>query len=137
MKHLAPLLEGTHDFSAFAASDDKDELGLSKIRTIYSSSLYEEPNRLVYRVRGNGFLKHMVRNIIGTLIEAGKGNLDEPGLLAFLRPGFLDEPGARKAGPRAPACGLFLVSVEYPDILLNPPPRPAHAGPFPQDETVE
>jgi tRNA pseudouridine38-40 synthase len=137
MKRLAPLLVGTHDFSAFASSDDKDELGLSKIRTIFSSELAEAGNQLLYRVRGNGFLKHMVRNIMGTLLEAGKGNLDETGLRALLRPGFLDEPGARKAGPRAPACGLFLVSVDYPDILLNPPPRPAHAGPSPPDETAE
>lgn len=137
MKRLAPLLVGTHDFSAFASSDDKDELGLSKIRTIFSSELAEEGNQLLYRVRGNGFLKHMVRNIMGTLIEAGKGNLDEVGLRALLRPGFLDEPGARKAGPRAPACGLFLVSVDYPDILLNPPPRPAHADPSRRDETED
>lgn len=137
MKRLSPLLEGTHDFSAFAASDDKDALGLSKVRTIFSSELREEGDRLLYRVRGNGFLKHMVRNIIGTLIEAGKGNLDEAGLRAMLRPGFLDEPGARKAGPRAPACGLFLLSVDYPDILLNPPPRPEHAGPMDPDEMGE
>ena len=137
MKRLAPLLVGTHDFSAFASSDDKDELGLSKIRTIFSSELAEEGNQLLYRVRGNGFLKHMVRNIMGTLLEAGKGNLDEVGLRALLRPGFLDEPGARKAGPRAPACGLFLVSVDYPDILLNPPPRPAHADPSRRDETED
>ena len=127
MKTLAPLLAGTHDFSAFAASDDKDELGLSKIRTVFSSELDQHENLLTYRVRGNGFLKHMV----------GKANLDEAGLSAFLRPGFLDEPGARKAGPRVPACGLFLVSVEYPDTLLNPPPRPVHAGPSPPEEMEE
>ena len=137
MKTLAPLLAGTHDFSAFAASDDKDELGLSKIRTVFSSELDQHENLLTYRVRGNGFLKHMVRNIMGTLLEVGKANLDEAGLSAFLRPGFLDEPGARKAGPRVPACGLFLVSVEYPDTLLNPPPRPVHAGPSPPDEMEE
>ncbi|HZO53448.1 MAG TPA: tRNA pseudouridine(38-40) synthase TruA [Bryobacteraceae bacterium] len=137
MKQLAPLLEGRHDFSAFAASEDKDERGFSKIRTIFSSEVREEDNQLLYRVRGNGFLKHMVRNIMGALLESGKGNLDEAGLRAMLRPGFLDEPGARKAGPRAPACGLFLISVDYPRILLNPPPRPEHAGPMGQDGTED
>ncbi|MBK7928609.1 MAG: tRNA pseudouridine(38-40) synthase TruA [Bryobacterales bacterium] len=137
MIRLAALLRGTHDFSAFAASDDKDELGLSKVRTIFDSELLEQPHQLLYRVRGNGFLKHMVRNIVGALLEAGKGNLDERALLDALRPGYLDKPGARRPGSRAPACGLFLVSVEYPDILLNPPPRPAHAGPPHLDETAD
>ena len=105
---LAPLLEGEHDFTAFAASDDRDASGESKVRTVFSSRASLEGPRLVYRVRGNGFLKHMVRNIVGTLLEAGKGNLDEDGLKALLMPPF-----QWKAGPTAPAKGLFLVGVEY------------------------
>jgi tRNA pseudouridine38-40 synthase len=104
----APLLEGEHDFTAFAASDDRDELELSKTRTIYCSRLALEGDRLLYRVTGSGFLKHMVRNIVGVLLEVGKGNLDRAGFLARL------EPGCRiPAGPTAPAWGLFLISVEY------------------------
>lgn len=110
MARAARQLEGTHDFSAFAAADDRDELGLSKVRTIFSSILCIEPGMLIYRVRGSGFLKHMVRNIMGTLLEAGKGNLDAEGLNRLLQPGGW----TRKAGPRAPARGLFLSSVEYP-----------------------
>jgi tRNA pseudouridine38-40 synthase len=105
---LAPLVEGEHDFSAFAASDDRDELGLSKVRTIFSSCLRREGDRLIYRVRGSGFLKHMVRNIVGVLIEIGKGNLTREDLLERLRPGCAIPPG-----PAAPARGLFLISVEY------------------------
>ncbi len=108
MRSLAPILEGEHDFEAFAAADDSDKEGRSKVRTIFSSQLEAAPDRLVYRVRGSGFLKHMVRNIVGTLIEAGKGNLGEEGLLALLEPG-----SEKKAGPSAPACGLFLIGVEY------------------------
>lgn len=108
MIRLAPILEGTHDFSALTASDPRDALGYSKVRTIFSSSLERASDRLIYRVRGSGFLKHMVRNIVGTLIEAGKGNLNETRLRAILEPGY---PG--KSALRAPACGLFLVSVEY------------------------
>jgi tRNA pseudouridine38-40 synthase len=108
MADAAPLIEGEHDFSAFAASDEKDELGHSKVRTIFESRLFREGDELVYRVRGSGFLKHMVRIIVGSLKEAGKGNLDAPALLARLEPGF---PG--KAGPAAPARGLALVAVEY------------------------
>lgn len=104
----APLLEGEHDFSAFAASDERDEQGVSKVRTIFCSRLAREPDRLVYRVTGSGFLKHMVRNIVGVLLEVGKGNVDRAGVLARLEPGCAIAPG-----PTAPARGLFLISVEY------------------------
>jgi len=108
MLACAPVLEGEHDFTAFAASDDRDDEGAPKVRTIFYSHLESQPDRLIYRVRGSGFLKHMVRNIVGSLLEAGRGNLDESGLRALLVPGC-----ARKAGPTAPAKGLFLVGVEY------------------------
>ena len=98
MLEFARLFEGEHDFSAFAAADDRDAEGRSKVRTIYSSILLPSPGRLTYRVRGSGFLKHMVRNVVGTLLEAGRGNLSD----------------LRRSGPTAPAKGLFLVSVEYP-----------------------
>jgi tRNA pseudouridine38-40 synthase len=65
---------------------------------------------MTYRVRGSGFLKHMVRNIVGTLLEAGKGNLTPAGIRMMLEPGY-----AGKAGPRAPARGLYLVDVEFGD----------------------
>ena len=101
MAQLARAFEGEHDFTAFAAADDRDEEGHSKVRTIFRSELTVSPGRLVYRVRGSGFLKHMVRNIVGTLIEAGKGNIAD-----------LDALPAR-CGATAPAKGLFLMSVEY------------------------
>ena len=108
MIEAARLLEGEHDFSAFAAADPIDATGRSKVRHIFSSCLMREGDRLVYRVRGSGFLKHMVRNIVGVLLEAGKGNLLRSDIEARL------EPGCRiPAGPSAPARGLFLVSVEY------------------------
>jgi tRNA pseudouridine38-40 synthase len=104
----APLLEGEHDFTAFAASDERDDWGASKVRTIFCSRLAQESDRLIYRVTGSGFLKHMVRNIVGVLLEAGKGNVDGAGFLARLDPGNAIPPG-----PTAPARGLFLISVEY------------------------
>lgn len=104
----APVFEGTHDFSAFAAADEKDAQGGSKVRTIFSSRAERAGDRLLYRVRGSGFLKHMVRNMVGVLLEVGKGNLRREEIAEWLRPGV-----ACKAGPTAPPCGLFLVSVEY------------------------
>ena len=108
MMNLAPLIEGEHDFTAFAATDDRDELGASKVRTIFCSKLAQDGERLIYRVTGSGFLKHMVRNLTGVLLEVGKGNVDRSALLDRLKPGCTIPPG-----PTAPARGLFLVSVEY------------------------
>ena len=96
---LAPVFEGEHDFTAFAASDDRDAEGASKVRAIFSSRLERAGERLIYRVRGSGFLKHMVRNMVGTLLEAGKNNLDEAALWA--------------GGPSVPAKGLTLIEVSY------------------------
>jgi tRNA pseudouridine38-40 synthase len=104
----ARLLEGEHDFSAFAAADPADGLGRSKVRRIFSSCLMREDARLIYRVRGSGFLKHMVRNIVGVLLEAGKGNVTPADIEARLQPGC-----TIPAGPSAPARGLFLLGVEY------------------------
>jgi tRNA pseudouridine38-40 synthase len=104
----APMLKGDHDFTAFAATDERDELGASKVRTIFCSKMMLEGDRLIYRVTGSGFLKHMVRNIVGVLLEVGKGNIDRAGLLARLEPGCAIPPG-----PTAGARGLFLISVEY------------------------
>ena len=108
MIEAARMLEGEHDFSAFAAADPVDTLGRSKVRTIFSSCLTREGDRLIYRVRGRGFLKHMVRNIVGVLLEAGKGNLGPEGISIRLTPGCKIPPG-----PSAPARGLFLIGVEY------------------------
>jgi tRNA pseudouridine38-40 synthase len=104
----AGVFAGEHDFTAFAASGEKDALGASKVRTVFDSRAWLDGDRLFYRVRGSGFLKHMVRNLVGTLIEAGKGNLDEARIRALLTPGV-----ETKGGPTAPARGLFLLNVEY------------------------
>jgi tRNA pseudouridine38-40 synthase len=102
MARAARRLEGEHDFTAYAAADDRDAEGKSKVRTIFDSRLERVGDRLIYRVRGSGFLKHMVRNMVGTLIEVGRGNVGAEGL-----------PEVKKCGATAPAKGLTLVSVEY------------------------
>ncbi|HEX3875716.1 MAG TPA: tRNA pseudouridine(38-40) synthase TruA [Bryobacteraceae bacterium] len=101
MAELAQTFEGEHDFTAYAAADGRDAEGRSKVRRIFASELRREGERLIYRVRGSGFLKHMVRNLVGTLMEAGKGNIEDLRAL----------PG--RSGPTAPAKGLFLAGVEY------------------------
>ena len=101
MAGLARVFEGEHDFTAFAAADESDAEGKSKVRTVWASGLERHGDTLVYHIRGSGFLKHMVRNIVGTLIEAGRGNLADATVLP------------RRSGATAPAKGLFLLSVEY------------------------
>jgi len=101
MAQLAGALVGEHDFTAFAAADERDAEGKTKVRTVFASALERRGDTLVYRIQGSGFLKHMVRNIVGTLIEAGRGNIEDVGVLPS------------RCGPTAPAKGLFLVRVEY------------------------
>lgn len=117
---------GKHDFLSFAATDpdvarrtamaEASAGGIesaSAVRTIFSSGWTKRPTEsgelLIYRVRGNGFLHHMVRNIVGTMIEAGRGALQAEEI-----PRILAARSRAMAGPTAPARGLFLHSVEYP-----------------------
>jgi tRNA pseudouridine38-40 synthase len=135
LEKAAQVLVGEHDFLSFAATDpdkrardssiatseENDDLPataiasyrVGAIRTIYSShwSLRrtEEGDFLIYRVRGNGFLHHMVRNLVGTMLDIGRGHVALDTL-----PAILAARARSAAGPTAPACGLFLHSVEYP-----------------------
>ena len=81
-------------------------------RTVFSSSWEqnqsENGNLLIYRVRGNGFLHHMVRNLVGTMLDVGRGYMDIERI-----PAILAARSRSAAGPTAPAQGLFLHSVEY------------------------
>lgn len=104
---------GNRDFQSFA-SENRSERD-STVRTVYASTMIREGDLLLYRVRGSGFLYRMVRNIVGTLLEVGRGNLG-PGDIDRI----LDARDRRAAGPTAPARGLFLVSVEYPELFSQP-----------------
>ncbi len=112
MAKAARLLEGKHDFTSFAASEGNNEDGgpKSMVRTLWGSHLFWRPRTsiLVYEARGNGFLHHMVRNIVGTLIEFGRGKLEPHDILRIL-----EARDRTRAGPTAPAQGLCLVEVDY------------------------
>ena len=107
MIEAAPRFEGERDFRSLATRDREPKE--STVRTIFSSSLQREADELVYRVRGSGFLYNMVRNIVGVLIEIGRGAWGPEDIERIL--GARDR---RAAGPTAPAPGLFLDNVEYP-----------------------
>ena len=122
MQQAAALVAGEHDFTSFAAVDPDRTLRLAaerqqastaldpptNIRTIHESRFERHAEELVYIVRGNGFLHHMVRNLVGTFLLAGKGSIAPSDILAILQ-----ARDRRAAGPTAPADGLYLVGVEY------------------------
>lgn len=111
MCSAAATIIGEHDFTSFAAVDPERgrEAGeASNVRTIFSSNWQRSADEFVYAVRGNGFLHHMVRNLVGTFILIGKGTLKPDDL-----PGILEARNRAAAGATAPACGLYLASVEY------------------------
>ena len=119
MQSAAELVIGTHDFTSFAASDPDlasraaaEDLDAPKvegnIRTIDRSQWREESDLFIYRVRGNGFLHHMVRNLVGTFVDAGRGHIAPDDI-----PRILAARSRSAAGSTAPARGLFLDSVEY------------------------
>jgi len=116
MAEAANEVVGEHDFTSFAAVDPErvermreSESGEpSNVRTIHSSVLVREENELVYTVRGNGFLHHMVRNLVGTFLLVGKGTLTREDVCRILAARNRSEAGAT-----APARGLYLMNVEY------------------------
>ena len=114
MRRAAHRYEGEHDFRSFASAGGN--AAESMVRRVFSSALMRDGELLVYRVRGSGFLYRMVRNMVGTLLEVGRGNLLPPDIdrIAAAR-------DRRAAGPTAPAQGLFLAGVEYADEGAEPP----------------
>ena len=121
MVAAARVVVGEHDFTSFAAVDPErvermadgenvhaTSVRPTNVRTIFASSWTREGEELIYTVRGNGFLHHMVRNLVGTFLQVGKGTVS----LEDLRP-ILDARERTVAGATAPASGLYLVEVEY------------------------
>ena len=99
-------LSGEHDFSAFRGADP--EPVRSTTRRVLESRLDVTPPLLVYRIEATAFLKHMVRNIVGTLVEVGRGERAASGI-----PELLAGRDRTRAGATAPPHGLMLVAVRY------------------------
>ena len=128
LQQAATHILGTHDFTSFAASDPdlatraeqssqpsnssstpcSPLSGPCLTRTIHHSQWHEQDNLLIYQITGSGFLHHMVRNLVGTFVEAGRGRISADSILQILA-----ARDRNAAGPTAPARGLFLVEVEY------------------------
>ena len=105
MADAAARFLGEHDNSGFAAASTRVR---SKVRTIATSQILQRGSVILYRVEASGFLHHMVRNMVGTLLQAGLG--DRP--CEDVDRIFLSRDRGQ-AGPTAPAHGLYLVRVWY------------------------
>jgi tRNA pseudouridine38-40 synthase len=106
MRAAADALVGTHDFAAFQSTGSETS---GTVRTITRSELRRrEDVDLLYEVSGNGFLRHMVRAIVGTLVEIGRGRRSSDSMASLLARGDRSQAGAT-----APPHGLFLVGVDY------------------------
>ena len=111
MQEAARHLEGRRDFRSFASAEgDPHPERKSSVRTVFFSVLERRGEELVYTIQGDGFLRHMVRNIVGTLLLVGRKRIPPQAI-----PGILAAANRSAAGPMAPARGLHLVRVIYPD----------------------
>ncbi len=101
-------IEGTHDFKSFTAGDDvRDDY----VRTIIQTNLIRDlknVNMITISFLGTGFMRYMVRNLVGTLIQIGEGKYKSTDIIDIL-----DAKDRRKAGMCADACGLYLKDVFY------------------------
>lgn len=107
MEACVSLLRGRHDFSSFRSSGSDN---LNTVRQMIRSELHGSPGEGViqFTFEADGFLRHMVRNIVGTIIEVGSGRTTPERFLQIL-----EARDRKKAGIKAPPQGLFLTMVQY------------------------
>lgn len=105
MKKAISLLEGTHDFKSFTS---KKKTKKSTIRTIYEIKMEEKEEEIIFTFFGDGFLYHMVRILMGTILEVGLHKREAESI-----PWVLEEKNRENAGFLAPAKGLALMKVYY------------------------
>jgi tRNA pseudouridine38-40 synthase len=106
MREASVCLVGTHDFSAFQSVGTEQ---VDAVRTITRAALVGDvPGLLTFEIAGNGFLRHMVRAIVGTLVEVGRGWRTAASVAETIA-----GRSRAEAGATAPPHGLFLVSVDY------------------------
>jgi tRNA pseudouridine38-40 synthase len=110
MNRASELLLNYSDFTSFSRlhSDNK-----THICRIYQAGWEQSDNRLVFTIKADRFLRNMVRAIVGTLVEVGRGKIDPEGF-----EGIILSKSRSSAGMSAPAKGLFLVAIEYPDEIF-------------------
>ncbi len=107
MNKSAEILVGEHDFKSFESTGSPKH---HTIRTIYNAYFERESNDIIsFEISGNGFLKYMVRNIVGTLVDVGKNLKSKEEFENIFK-----SKNRNNAGVAAPSKGLFLMGVDYP-----------------------
>jgi tRNA pseudouridine38-40 synthase len=105
MDEAARIILGEHDFSAFKK---KDEIYKSPVREIVRARVKRKGDLIYFIVEAQGFLRYMVRNIVGTLVLVGSGKITAVEFSAIL-----ESKERERAGPKAPSRGLFLRKIKY------------------------
>lgn len=110
MNQAASLLPEYHDFTSFSRlhSDNK-----TNICRVYGAEWNYQDDKLVFTIRADRFLRNMVRAIVGTMVELGSGKISLDDFKAIV-----DLKNRSEAGMSAPACGLFLAGIEYPEQIF-------------------
>ena len=111
MNKATKILFDIVDFSAFAKSNTQN---LTNNCKIYKAEWKEENDMLIFTISANRFLRNMVRAIVGTLLDVGKGKMS---IEEFIK--VIESKTRSNAGFSAPACGLYLTKVEYPSTVFE------------------
>jgi len=114
MNEAAAFLVGTHDYQSFASARDTRDNAVRTITDVHAETS-PDGDEIIVSVTANRFLYHMVRNIVGTLAEIGRGRWPAEKMAHILA-----ARDRTQAGPTAPAQGLSLIHVEYPKIFISP-----------------
>lgn len=106
MEECLEIIKGAHDFSSFSSTGDAK---IDPVRTIIQAKLrIQKDNLLRFNFEANGFLRHMVRNIMGTIVKAGLGEISVDSFCEIL-----ESSDRQKVGAKAPPGGLYLKDVRY------------------------
>jgi tRNA pseudouridine38-40 synthase len=124
MREALRALEGEHDFSAFRAAECQAR---SPVRRMHRATVAQQGSLFTFEFRADGFLHHMIRNIVGSVVRIGRGR-EAPGWLGQL----LAAGDRTRAAPTFSPAGLYLAEVVYAPgrAPALPGPRPSIAGPF-------
>lgn len=111
MREAMTYLLGTHNFTSFCGNLDD----IDKVRTIYQADLIDEDGELTFIFVGNGFLRYMIRIMVGTLIQIGEGKKKPEDIKTII-----EAKNRKLAGHTAKPQGLYLQRVDYPEEMMKP-----------------
>jgi tRNA pseudouridine38-40 synthase len=130
MERAAATLVGRRDFAGFAGQASREPLGRTTVRTVERATWWRDGPVLSFEIAADAFLRHMVRGLVGTLVLVGRGRINQADFEEIVV-----RADRRRAGPNAPARGLTLIGVDYPDGIFSEgsnreadgrPTRPTH-----------